>query len=38
MLLILVEDIENKLENYSRRHFSCKYYIKRRHVALVESS
>ena len=29
---------ENKLENYSCRHFSCKYYIKRRHSTLVENS
>ena len=29
---------ENKLENYSHRHFSCKYYIKRRHSTLVENS
>ena len=34
----LSENIENKLENYSRRHFSCKYYIKRRHSTLVENS
>ena len=32
------ENIENKLESCSRRHFSCKCYIKRRHVALVENS
>ena len=38
MLLILVENVENKLENRSRRHFSCKYYIKRRHITLVENS
>ena len=38
MLLILVENIENKLENYSRRHFSCKCYIKRRRSTLVENS
>ena len=35
---ILGENIENKLENYSRRHFSCKYYLKRRHIILVENS
>ena len=31
-------NIENKLENCSRRHFSCKCYIKRRHSTLVENS
>ena len=29
---------ENKLGNYSLRHFSCKCYIKRRHSTLVENS
>ena len=29
---------ENKLENYSGRHSSCKCYIKRRHSTLVENS
>ena len=32
------ENIENKLENCSRRHFSCKCYIKHRHSTLVEDS
>ena len=27
-----------QLENCSRRHFSCKYYIKRRRSTLVEDS
>ena len=27
-----------QLENCSRRHFSCKYYIKRRRTTLVENS
>ena len=31
-------NIENKLENCSRRHFSCKYYNKRRRSLLVENS
>ena len=31
-------NIENKLENCSCRHFSCKCYIKRRHSTLVENS
>ena len=38
MLLILVENVEHKLEDCSRRHFSCKYYIKCRHSALVENN
>ena len=32
------ENIENKLENCSRRHFSYKCHIKRRHSTLVENS
>ena len=31
-------NIENKLENCSRRHFSCKCDIKHRHSTLVENS
>ena len=27
------ENIENKLENCSRRHLSCKCYINRRHLS-----